>query len=326
MLGYKLSTMRYRKLGETGDEVSELGFGSWGIGKQFWKGGIDEESVAALKLALARGVTFFDTALVYGRGHSERLIGRVLKKRDDVLVASKIPPKNMHWPAQGRLAEAFPPEHLRRSLELTLQNLGREWADLIQLHVWNPEWLSDTSWLDCLEELRQAGKARYIGVSANDHDPDSVIGLVESGRIDTVQVIYNIFDQTAADRLFDTCRERGVGVIARVPFDEGALTGNVTARTVFPKKDWRNRYFEGRRRQEVEERVDALRDLLGEEVRSLPELALRFCLSNPAVSTVIAGMRSTRHLESNLIAANKGPLSSALLRRLQHHRWNKNFY
>ncbi len=320
--------MDYRRLGRTGIDVSPVGFGGWGIGKLLWKGGDDEESREALRGALEGAVNFFDTALAYGHGHSERLIGQVLQESPGVsaLVATKITPLNMAWPAQGSLKEAFPEEHLLRCVGLSLENLGCDSLDLVQLHVWNPDWIADSSCFDCLEDLRCAGLLRLIGVSANDHEPNSVIELVESGMVDTVQVIYNIFDQSAANRLFEVCLEQGVGVIARAPFDEGALTGNVTRQTRFPKKDFRNIYFDGARRKELEPRVEALRELLGEEAATLPELALRFCLSHPAVSTVIPGMRFLSHVEMNLEAAQKGPLSQDLVTRLRAHRWDKNFY
>ena len=319
--------MIYRALGKTSVEVSQVGFGGWGIGKQLWKGGDDEQSKDTLRAALEASVNFFDTALAYGHGHSERLIGQVLREaRVEAFVATKIPPLNMAWPARGTLLEAFPEEHLRRCVGLSLENLERDSLDLVQLHVWNPDWMADGSWFECLEHLRSTGQIRFIGVSANDHEPDSVIELVESGLVDTVQVIYNIFDQSAADRLFDVCLRRRVGVIVRVPFDEGALTGNVTRQTRFPKKDFRNVYFDGARRKQLEPRVDALRELLGEETETLPELALRFCLSHPAVSSVIPGMRSPRHVELNVGVAEKGAISEDLIERLRAHRWNKNFY
>ena len=319
--------MRYRRLGRTGLRVSEIGLGGWGIGKQMWAGTDDRRSLAALEEAARGGLNFIDTAPVYGRGHSERLIGRFLRRCSArVFVASKIPPRNFRWPAQGRLAEAFPAEHIVKSTETSLANLGVERLDLMQLHVWNPDWRGQDQWLEALTRLRAQGKIGHFGVSVNDHQPASAVELVQSGQIDIVQVIYNIFDQSPEDELFEVCQKHDVGVIARVPFDEGALTGKVTPQTVFPPKDWRNLYFQGDRKQQVFKRIEALKPLLSGETGSLPELALKFCLHHPAVSTVIPGMRSPEHVRSNLKVSDQTPLSPAAVAALRAHRWERNFY
>jgi len=319
--------MRYRKLGRTGYEVSEIGYGAWGIGKHLWIGAQDSESLRALHRAVDQGVNFIDTALAYGDGHSERLVSQVLREREErIYVATKVPPKNGSWPARGTLEEAFPAPYIVQCAERSLRNLGVEAIDLLQLHVWDPSWIADSQWYDALKELQAKGKIVRLGISINDHQPNSALDLVQSGKIDTVQVIYNIFDQACEDQLLPLCLEKDVGVIARVPFDEGALTGTIVPETKFPKKDWRNFYFKGDRKQQVHERIQELNELLGEEIPTLPNLALRFCLHHEAVSTVIPGMRSVEHVEANVSASDQRVLSPEMIRNLRKQRWDKNFY
>lgn len=319
--------MRYRQLGRTGFNVSEIGFGAWGIGKQMWVGAEDKESLRALHQAVDAGLNFIDTALAYGDGYSEKLVGRFVKERKErIYVATKVPPKNRMWPAKGALKEVFPPEYITDCAETSRRNLGVEAIDLLQLHVWDPGWLKEDSWYQALRTLQEQGKVRFIGISINDHEPNSAVELVRSGKIDAVQVIYNIFDQSPEDQLFPLCQEKNVGVIARVPFDEGALTGHITPETTFPKKDWRNYYFKGNRKQQVFERVEKLKTLLDGEARTLPELALKFCVSHPAVSSVIPGMRTAAHVESNLNVSEVPRLSPGMIEKLRQHRWEKNFY
>ncbi len=319
--------MNYRRLGRTQLEVSEVGFGAWGIGKAMWKGAEDKASLKALHAAIDLGVNFIDTALVYGNGHSEELIGKVLEERSErVYVATKIPPKNYRWPATGTLGESFPEDYVVRCVERSLRHLRVERLDLIQLHVWNPDWLEEDEWHSALWRLRDSGKISFFGVSINDHEPDSALELVASGKVDTVQVIFNIFDQSPSDRLFPACSREDVGVIVRVPFDEGALTGKITPSTTFPKGDWRNLYFAGDRKRQVSERVARLEALLGDEAESLPALALKYCLHPGAVATVIPGMRSVEHVVANVAVSDSTRLSTQTLELLRGHRWDRNFY
>jgi aryl-alcohol dehydrogenase-like predicted oxidoreductase len=321
--------MRYRPLGKTGLEVSELGFGAWGIGGTGWIGADDDESLQALRLAIEHGVNFLDTAYGYGDGHSEQLVGAVVRESaDTVYVASKIPPKNRQWPAQPGVhaEEAFPADWIVTCTERSLQNLGLDTIDVQQFHVWSDEWVGQGDWLDGIERLKRDGKIRFFGVSVNDHQPANAIRLVESGLVDTVQVIYNVFDQSPEDALFPAVDAAHVGVIVRVPFDEGALTGSVRPGTTFPKCDFRNRYFDGERKREVWERVQAIAGDLDVEVDRLAEIALRFCLSHPAASVVIPGMRSTRNVERNVRAAAAGRLETNQLAALRRHRWVVDFY
>jgi aryl-alcohol dehydrogenase-like predicted oxidoreductase len=321
--------MRYRRLGKTGWQVSEIGFGAWGIGRSFWVGAEDKESLAALHAAVDAGVNFIDTALVYGDGHSETLVGQVVRDRKERLyVATKVPPLNEHWPAlaSDRASDCFPPDHILKSTEQSLKNLRMDCVDLQQLHVWRDEWMADQRWLEALHKLKQQGKVRAIGVSINDHEPDTALKLVASGVIDTVQVIYSIFDQSPNDALLPACIKHDVGVLARCPFDEGALTGTIKADTTFPPGDWRNDYFKGDRRAQVAVRVEPLRKMLGSESKTLPELALRYCLAHSAVGTVIPGMRTSRHVTSNCSVSDGRRLSESLIGTLKQHAWKKNFY
>jgi aryl-alcohol dehydrogenase-like predicted oxidoreductase len=320
--------MRYRRVERLGYDVSEVGFGAWGIGGG-WGTRDDEAGLAALRRALELGVTFVDTALGYGEGHSERLVGQAVRERDEwIVVASKIPPKNLTWPAPAGLdpEETFPARWVRRCTEKSLENLGLERIDVQQFHVWSDEWVGRGTWLEEIQKLKSEGLIGAFGVSINDHQPDNALRLIESGVVDTVQVIHNIFDQSPEDELFDACRQHDVGVIVRVPFDEGSLTGTLTAESTFPEGDFRARYFRGDRLRQVDERVGALLDDLGIEREQLAEVALRYILSQPAVSTVIPGMRSLRNVERNIAVADGRGLEPAQLERLHAHRWDRNFY
>ncbi|MGE5635770.1 MAG: aldo/keto reductase [Nocardioidaceae bacterium] len=321
--------MHYRRLGRTGIQVSEIGYGAWGIGGGMWQGAEDRESLRALNRAIELGLNFVDTALVYGDGHSERLVGQVVRERPEpVHVATKVPPKGGGWPARpGVHADvAFPGAHVRDCTERSLRNLGVEAIDLQQLHVWSDEWIGQGDWLETVAELRREGKIRNFGVSLNDHEPASGVRLVETGAVDTVQVIYNVFDQSPEDELFAACREHDVGVIVRVPLDEGGLTGRIRPDTEFEPGDFRARYFRGERRREVHERVAAIATDLGVREDEVAALALRFVLSHPAVSTVIPGMRSVANVERNLALADGAGLPAEGRERLGAHRWERNFY
>jgi aryl-alcohol dehydrogenase-like predicted oxidoreductase len=323
--------MRYRNLGRTGIEVSEMGYGAWGIGGKMWLGGSDDESIAALRRAFELGLNFIDTALVYGEGHSEQLVGEVIRDvASNIYVASKVPPKNRLWPARPGIGieETFPYDYILKCTEESLRNLKRDSLDLQQLHVWNPEWNQQDDWRRAFEELKKSGKAKNVGVSINDHDPDSALELMRTGLVDTVQVIYNIFDQSPEARLFPLALDLGVGVLARVPLDEGSLTRTITEESTFEPGDFRGRYFRGDRKRQVVEHVDALKlDLEGAgESGPLPQVALRYCLSNPAVSTVIPGMRRIRNVEQNCAASDAGPLPADVLAILKRHAWDRNFY
>jgi len=321
--------MNYRTLGRTGLQVSEVGYGAWGIGAKQWIGATDDESGRALDRAIDLGLNFIDTALAYGDGHSEKIVGEAVRRRKGkVLVATKIPPKNRKWPAQPAIPiqDVFPGDYVVSCTEQSLKNLGLETIDLQQLHVWTDEFTRTGDWLAAVEKLKKQGKIRYFGISLGEHTPDNGLQAVESGLVDSVQVIYNIFDQGPEDRLFPACRKLNVGVLARVPFDEGGLTGKVTPETAFPKDDFRNFYFKGDRKREVFSRAQKIAADLAIPLDRLPEAALRFTLSDSAVSTVIPGMRTVKNAEANCRAGDGKGLPQDQISKLRPHRWIRNYY
>jgi aryl-alcohol dehydrogenase-like predicted oxidoreductase len=318
--------MEYRQLGRTGLSVSEIGYGAWGIGASMWIGAQEDESVAALHRAIELGVDFIDTARGYGE--SERIVGGVVREHPHVHVATKVPPKNMVWPAPSGVPveETFPGAHIRASLETSLAASGLEAFDLLQFHVWSDEWVGRGDWLETIQDLKQEGKIRFFGVSINDYQPENALELVRSGAADTVQVIYNAWHQQPEDQLLPACAEHGVGVIVRVALDEGGLTGRITSGSTFPDGDFRNTYFGAGRAAQVEEHVDALVAELGIDADALPDTALRYVLDNPAVSTVIAGMRTVRNVERNAATSDGRRLDAAQREVVRRHRWERNFY
>jgi aryl-alcohol dehydrogenase-like predicted oxidoreductase len=321
--------VKYRPLGTTGIEVSEVGYGAWGIGGSMWGGADDDESVAALNRAIDLGLNFIDTALAYGDGRSERVVGEVVRARPETIyVATKVPPKDMVWPAQpgAPVADAFPGAYIRECAERSLGNLGLERIDLLQLHVWNDEWTDQGDWRETVDELRADGTIGWFGVSLNNHEPANALRLIESGAVDAVQVIYNVFDQSPEDELFPACREHGVGVIARVPLDEGGLTGTIGPDTEFPGDDFRDSYFRGDRKRELQDRVRAIVGDLGIAESELAEIALRFVLSEPTVSSVIPGMRSVRNVERNVAVSDGRGVPGGWREKLRAHRWERDFY
>ncbi len=321
--------MRYRKLGTTEAEISEIGYGAWGIGGNQWQGGKDDESRLALKRSFEMGVNLIDTALAYGDGHSERIVGEVLRNGfRKIYVATKVPPKNRVWPASPStpISEVFPYDYIVRSTEESLRNLQIEQIYLQQFHVWTDAWIDRDEWQRAIEDLRASGKVRYFGVSISEHDPDSALKAVETEKFNAVQVIYNIFDQTAEEKLFPLCLQKKVGVLARVPLDEGGLTGTITESTQFEAGEFRESYFRGDRKRQVVEHVEALKQDLAGVPGTLAQIALRFCLSNKAVTSVIPGMRRVETVESSCRASAAGPLDAKTLAILKRHAWDRNFY
>ncbi len=327
-----MNAMRTRTFGRLGWHVSDIGHGLWGAGG--WTGSDDDESVAAMTRAMALGCTFFDTALAYGQGKSEQLLARALAeftsssvqglRGEPLRIATKIPPKNQKWPASATstLDEVFPADHIRACTETSLRNLGLACVDLQQFHVWSDAWAGDDRWQRAADDLKREGLVRAVGISVNRWEPTNVIKALRTGVVDSVQVVYNLFDQSAADELFPICRELGVAVIVRVPFDEGSLTGTLTADMTWPEGDFRNVYFPPEKLCEACRRVDLVREDLPAGM-SMPELALRFVLSNQDVTTIIPGMRRPRHVDANLAASDAGSLPPALLERLKRHRWER---
>ena len=316
--------MKLRSFGRLSWRVGEVGYGMWGMGG--WSGSDDLESMASLELAAARGVNFFDTAQAYGDGHSEQLLGTLLAGHgaERLFAATKVPPMNREWPSRRGvpLAEVFPRDYVRRYVDISRSNLGVDSIDLLQLHVWEDDWLDGGELAGTVAELRREGLIRGFGLSLNRWEPWNGIRAVRSGLVDAVQVIYNIFDQAPEDELFPACRQNGVAVIARVPFDEGSLTGSLTLRSTWPEGDWRNTYFVPENLAASVARAGALRPFLPEGM-SMAEMALRFIISNPDVCTVIPGMRRAGHVDSNVAASEAGPLSPELIAGLRAHRWDR---
>lgn len=316
--------MEYRPFGRTGWPVSEIGYGMWGMGE--WTGSDDSESLDSLRRAVELGCNFFDTAWAYGAGHSERLLAALIREypTERIYTATKIPPKNRIWPSRRgfRLEDVFPYDYIVDYTNRSLQNLEVETIDLMQFHVWEDDWARQDDWQRAVEDLRQQGKVRAWGVSVNRWEPDNVLNTLETGLIDAVQVIYNIFDQAPEDRLFPACERLNVAVIARVPFDEGTLTGNLTKDTTWPEGDWRNSYFVPENLHASVDRAEALRPLVPEGM-SMAEMALRFILANPAVATIIPGMRKLRHVDANIAASDGNGLPVDLVEQLRAHRWDR---
>ncbi|HWV56952.1 MAG TPA: aldo/keto reductase [Longimicrobiales bacterium] len=316
--------MVYRRFGRLGWQVSEVGYGMWGMGG--WTGSDDAESRASLDLAVELGCNFFDTAWAYGAGHSERLLGELLRRHPEkrLYTATKIPPKHRRWPSRrgDPLDAVFPPDYIREYAERSLENLGTTTIDLLQFHVWEDAWAADESWQRAVDDLRREGLIAGVGVSVNRWEPWNVLETLRTGKVDAVQVIYNIFDQAPEDELFPLCTELDIAVVARVPFDEGTLTGTLTRESKWPEGDWRNTYFVPENLSASVARADALRPLIPAGM-TMPEMALRFILSNPAVSTVIPGMRRPAHVRANLGVADGAGLPGDLLRSLKDHRWDR---
>jgi aryl-alcohol dehydrogenase-like predicted oxidoreductase len=316
--------MKYRTLGRTGWQVSEIGYGMWGMAG--WTGSDDDQTRQALQLAVDLGCNFFDTAWAYGDGRSEAMLGELVRVNPDrrLFTATKIPPKNRKWPSRREhtLDDCFPPDHIRQYVESSLENSGLPTFDLVQFHTWEDGWLSDDRWHHAISDLKSQGLLHAVGISINRWEPENGVRAVESGLIDCVQVIYNIFDQNPEDRLFPACRAHNVGVIARVPFDEGTLTGTLTTDTRWPEGDWRNTYFVPENLAASVQRAEALRPLIPAGM-TMPEMALRFILAEPTVSTIIPGMRRPKHVQANLATSDQGPLPSSLIDQLRAHRWDR---
>jgi aryl-alcohol dehydrogenase-like predicted oxidoreductase len=317
--------MRTRTVPRFGWTISEIGYGMWGMAG--WTGSDDAESARSLDAAVALGCNFFDTAWAYGEGHSERLLGALVRRHPDrrLYVATKIPPKNRQWPARASSSagDVYPRDHILEYAATSLENLGLPSIDLLQLHVWDDSWAPDTGWREAAAELKRSGAIRAFGISVNRWQPFNVLAAIETGLVDSVQVVYNIFDQAPEDELFPVCQRLGVAVIARVPFDEGSLTGTLTADSRWPDGDWRNIYFSPESLAATIPRVERLRALARDYGMTLPDLALRFILSHPAVTTTIPGMRRESHVAANLHNGVAEPLTPAAVAALRPHRWDR---
>lgn len=323
--------MHYRRFGRTGWKVSEIGYGMWGLAG--WSGSEDTESLASLQRAVELGCNFFDTAWAYGDGRSEKILATVLRANKSaglggpdkkLYVATKVPPKNRRWPSlrEFSLDDCFPPDYIVEYVDKSLANIGVDTLDLLQFHTWEDKWLDDARLARAIEDLRKSGKVRAVGVSLNRWEPWNGIRAVRAGLVDAVQVIYNIFDQNPEDELFPACREKDVAVIARVPFDEGSLTGTLTLESKWPASDWRSTYFVPENLKASVQHADALKALVKDGL-TMPEMALRFILNNKDVATIIPGMRKLKNVEANVAASARGVLPAALQAELRKHRWDR---
>jgi aryl-alcohol dehydrogenase-like predicted oxidoreductase len=316
--------MNYRKFGRTGFQVSDMAHGLWGMSG--WSGSDDQHSLRALQLAVDLGCNFFDTAWAYGEGKSDGLLGQILAKNSGkrLYAASKIPPKNDKWPgsSQDKYTDVFPADHVFKYADLIRKQLGVDSIDVLQLHVWDDTWTDDPEFRKTVEKLKRDGTIRFFGLSLNRWEPANGIKAIKTGLVDAVQVIYNIFDQSPEDELFPLCEELNIGVIARVPLDEGSLGGKMTRDTRFPESDWRSKYFGPGNLSQTISRVEKLKEALPNSM-SLPEMALRFVLSNPVVSTTIVGMRDSDHVRQNIAMSDAGSLDAKLLQKLKNHRWDR---
>jgi aryl-alcohol dehydrogenase-like predicted oxidoreductase len=316
--------MRYRKLGRTGFEVSEMAHGLWGMSG--WSGSSDDESMTALQLAADLGCNFFDTAWAYGNGKSDGLLGELMAQNSGkrLYAASKIPPANLRWPAlpEYKYSEVFSAQHVFEYADMIRKKLRVESIDVLQFHVWDDSWANEPEFRSTVEKLKHDGWIKFFGLSLNRWQPENGIKALHTGLVDCVQVIYNVFDQAPEDELFPVCQELNIGVIARVPLDEGSLGGKMTLETRFPKDDWRSGYFGPENLAKTLKRVDRLKEIVPPGM-SLPEMSLRFILSHPAVSTIIVGMRKPEHVRQNIAVSDAGPLDAPLLAELKKHRWDR---
>lgn len=316
--------MEYRRFGRTEWQVSAVGYGMWGMAG--WRGSDDVQSNASLDLAIESGCNFFDTAWGYGEGKSEKILANLIKRHPEIRIytATKIPPKNFKWPSRRgyKLEDCFPADHIREFVEKSLYNLAVDTIDLIQFHVWEDDWAHIDEWKIAIQKLQQQGKVDKVGISINRWEPENAIQTLRTGIIDAVQVIYNIFDQSPEDELFPVCRELDIGVIARVPFDEGTLTGNLTLDTRYPEGDWRNTYFVPENLKASVERAEALKEIIPKD-QTLAQVALKFILQNQDVSTTIPGMRKQHNVLTNMAVGDSYQLPADLMTELKKHRWDR---
>ena len=316
--------MKYRRFGKTNWQVSEIGYGMWGLAG--WTGSEEKEVEASLYKAVELGCNFFDTAWGYGSGRSEQILGKLIKAYPNkkLYAASKIPPKNFKWPSKPsyKLEEVFPASHIVEYAEKSLKNLNIDSIDLLQFHVWEDAWADSDDWKTAVEKLTREGKVKHWGISVNRWEPDNSLKSLQTNLFSSVQVIYNIFDQNPEDNLFPLCKELDIGIIARVPFDEGTLTGTLTYDTTFPEDDWRSTYFVPENLKTSVDHANALKPLILKGM-TMAEMALRFILSNPDVGTIIPGMRKVKNVESNIATSDGKGLSEDLIEKLKTHRWDR---
>jgi len=292
--------MHYRTLGRTGLQVSDVGFGAMTIGGEIFGATDDQESLRALHRALDLGMNFIDTADAYGRGHSEGLLAQVLKtRRNEVVLATK--GGNQFTVRQG--VRNFDPDYITSALENSLKRLQIETIDLYQLHNPSPEVMRKGEIFERLDRCKHEGKIRFYGVSL-EKTTDGIVAI-ETGKPDTLQVVYNILHQDPEEQLFPLAQQENIGIIARVPLERGVLSGRFKATNEFSQKDWRAGVFSEEGLRQVQAAVKKLDFLMKGDVPNLAQAALRFVLSHPAVSSVIPGIRTVKQVEDNLVISGK---------------------
>jgi aryl-alcohol dehydrogenase-like predicted oxidoreductase len=321
--------VHYRKLGNTGITVSEIGFGGWAIGGTADAGGTplgwgrtnDDESLAAIRRARELGVTFFDTANSYGFGRSESLLGIVLsRRREDVILATKV---GVVRDTEGRARKDFSRAHIYHAVDGSLKRLRTDYIDLYQLHNPTLDDLRRDDLHEAMDRLQEVGKIRFWGVSIT--TPDEGLEIIRHGWGYTLQVLYNVLNQAPADGLFPLAKEKGYGIIVRVPLASGLLSGKYRPDTVFSRDDVRQNFLTPRRLEEVLPRVDEAKSIIGGTARSLAEGALRFTLANDAVSTVIPGAKNVRQVEMNA-SADEVRIPQEVVEKLRARLGSYNFY
>ena len=332
--------MKYRILGKTGLKVSEVGMGTWQLANDpnMWVGSDPAESLKSLYKFVELGGNFIDTAWIYGYDDknpdhhpSEELVGKFLKesgKRDDLVIATKVPPKNMKWPAWRGIpvSEVFPNDWIEKCVDDSLRSLGVDSIDLMQFHVWQDDFTDDDGWKETIQKITRSGKVKNWGISINDYQPSNCFKAIDTGLISTIQFIFNIFHQKPTEKLLPYAKKNNVGLIARVPLDEGGLSGKINLDTKFEDGDLRKEYFGEERLKELVVRTDELNRLFNGEVQALPELALRYILSFDEISTVIPGIRKVANAEANASYSDGRKLSEELMEKLKSHSWERNFY
>ena len=320
--------MKTRKFGRLGWDVSEIGFGAWAIGG-WWGKQADDESLAALHKYLDLGGNFIDTAQAYGNGHSERLIGKILKERKErIYVATKLPPINGKWspPSWTPFTKTFPIDYIVKGVETSLKNLDTDCLDVYQLHTWCETWNTADEIFSTMEKLKKQGKIRAFGISTTESFPECVIGALQTGVVDSLQVIFNLFEQHPRETLLPCCEQHGVATIIRVPYDEGALTGKYQGNETFPPDDFRSIYFHGQNLKATVQRVEKIRAWAEKNApgMSLAELSLRWVLSHSETDTVIPGIRTLRQAELNTAPSDGKFLTPEQLRDLKSFAWRRN--
>lgn len=311
MLQHERTTI---ELGDVGLLGSQVGIGTWAIGGG-WGPQPDEQSLRAIHKALELNCLLIDTAALYGNGRAERLLAQAFKEYGSrVTTLTKVYPLNYHWsPAPGTpIDDIYPSKHIVAQAEASLQRLKTDCLDCLLFQTWCPSWSEETEWYETMLKLREQGKIRTFGISVSDHRSDDANGVIAAGRVDIVEAPYSILDQRAAERLFPLAQKHHASIIARSPLASGALAGMWHEEMKFHRSDWRRRVFRSHLLQQTVQRVDRLKSVLDPST-PLAQVALRFCLSHPAVTTVIPGVRSAEHVICDLASLEQGPLPQAAL-------------